>query len=267
MPLQRGKGLLALFFLRPLLPPAPATFVAPVPSGAVRLQYRESLGYSTLLRGAFEEAEVRAQAALAHRGLTAVDAGASVGIFSVALGCAVGVEGYVLAFEPVETNFARLRANIAGNGLSNVEIFRVALGAGPASRSSSPCSAKNDGTDVEIVPCHSTKSGLIVGGHHCLSSRSTPKAPRSTCSWARTGRLRRHSPLYWQRPTALRSSRLSNASSNHLDTRSGSPGLSSLELPVHRREEDVPMSASGQRMRSMPRNSWPTRCTSVRAMV
>jgi len=61
-------------------------------------------------------------------GDTVLDVGASVGEFTLPLAKIVGEKGRVLAFEPGESTSGRLAENIKLNGLTNVQIFRKALG-------------------------------------------------------------------------------------------------------------------------------------------
>lgn len=56
-----------------------------------------------------------------------LDVGAHVGLFTLLASRLVGPAGEVHAFEPVPANFERLRANIALNGLANVQPSRVAV--------------------------------------------------------------------------------------------------------------------------------------------
>lgn len=127
-----GKKLLLDRVLKPLLPPPPRGFDAELPGGGrVFLHYREDIGLVTLLGGGFERIELECARRLARRGTTAVDVGANVGVYTVALGLAVGDEGHVLAFEPGPENVRRLEENVAVNGLGNVSVHRLALGDGP----------------------------------------------------------------------------------------------------------------------------------------
>jgi FkbM family methyltransferase len=57
-----------------------------------------------------------------------VDAGANIGIYTVAASRIVGDTGRVIAFEPSTQSFPILRRNIALNGLKNVLAFPFALG-------------------------------------------------------------------------------------------------------------------------------------------
>ncbi len=56
-----------------------------------------------------------------------VDVGANLGLYSVIAAKLVGNSGRVYAFEPCQASFARLQENVALNGFTNVECFRLAL--------------------------------------------------------------------------------------------------------------------------------------------
>jgi FkbM family methyltransferase len=128
-PVPRGKGFLIRRVLLPILPPEPALFLAQIPGGGqVHLHPRESLGFVTLIYGGFETAEVSCAIELASRGKAAFDVGANVGIYSVALGSAVGNTARVVAVEPDKNNVRRLRANLALNSIANVDVVEAAAG-------------------------------------------------------------------------------------------------------------------------------------------
>lgn len=63
------------------------------------------------------------------------DIGASIGVYSVILGKAVGPQGRVLSFEPEPRSLGRIKANGALNGLNNIEAVNLALGSERASTS------------------------------------------------------------------------------------------------------------------------------------
>lgn len=129
-PIQRGKGILLRRIVTPLLPPAEAEFDLAVPGAArVGLRYRETLGLSSLLYGTFELAELTFVSRYLRPDDRAMDIGANVGIFSVVMGVTVGTLGRVFAFEPVSANISRLEKNLSKNGLGNVQVFPLALGA------------------------------------------------------------------------------------------------------------------------------------------
>jgi len=56
------------------------------------------------------------------------DVGAEIGLYSVFLSMAVGENGQVVAFEPEEIRYKRLKGNLLLNNLNNVSIFSTALG-------------------------------------------------------------------------------------------------------------------------------------------
>lgn len=128
-PIQHGKGLLLRRGIMPLLPPGGATYDLQLPSGgSVRLQYRETLGLSSLLYGTFEHAELRFASRYLQCGDVAFDIGANVGIFSIVMGRATGHQGGVVAFEPVPFNVARLKENLERNLLRHVRVQPIAVG-------------------------------------------------------------------------------------------------------------------------------------------
>jgi FkbM family methyltransferase len=79
-------------------------------------------------RGWSERPLLEAFLSFLRPGDVAYDVGASLGLYSVALGRRVGERGRVIAFEPVRGNFECLRANIGLNHLQNVSCFQMALG-------------------------------------------------------------------------------------------------------------------------------------------
>jgi FkbM family methyltransferase len=128
-PVHRGKGWLIRHVLLPILPPDPEVFLTQLPGGGVlQLRPRETLGFSTLIYGGFESAEISSAMALVRPGTSAFDVGANVGIYCVALGRAVGADGRVVAIEPDPTNMNRLQSNLALNGLTNVRVLAAAAG-------------------------------------------------------------------------------------------------------------------------------------------
>jgi FkbM family methyltransferase len=129
-PVGFGKNFLRDVLLRSLLPPSPSAFLAPLPFGRrIEVRYREGIGLSMLLEGQFEGAEIETLASYAHNDSTAIDVGANIGIYTVVLATAVGTAGRVLAFEPAPDNVDRLRRNLRLNGISNVDLLPLAVGA------------------------------------------------------------------------------------------------------------------------------------------
>lgn len=60
-------------------------------------------------------------------GMTVVDVGANVGVFTLAAARLAGREGHVIAFEPLERNWRYLVANLALNGYHNVVVEPMAV--------------------------------------------------------------------------------------------------------------------------------------------
>jgi len=79
-------------------------------------------GYESETTALFFRAAVEAR--------TVLDVGAYVGYFSLLAGHA-NPRARVLAFEPFPPSYARLRSNVAFNGLSTIEAFNLAVGAAP----------------------------------------------------------------------------------------------------------------------------------------
>lgn len=128
-PIQPGKGWLLRRCLIPLLPPAGVDYELHLPfCGSICLQYRETLGLSSLLYGTFEKAELEFVGRYLKPGDAAFDVGANIGMFSAVIGLVTACGGRVTAFEPVPSNVARLRQNLERNQLTNVDIQEIALG-------------------------------------------------------------------------------------------------------------------------------------------
>jgi FkbM family methyltransferase len=82
--------------------------------------------------GHFESREVEFLTAFAEPGAVVLDVGANIGAFSAALARAVAPGGTVHAFEPVATSRRRLERTLELNGLRNVIVNALAVGATPA---------------------------------------------------------------------------------------------------------------------------------------
>ena len=66
---------------------------------------------------------------LEWKGQTVYDVGGYEGVFTLFFSKAVGPAGRVITFEPNPINCQRIRENIRLNGLDNVQLFQLALGA------------------------------------------------------------------------------------------------------------------------------------------
>jgi len=128
-PFHRGKGILLRNLVIPLLPPKGAEFVLNVPGdGVVRVGYRETLGWSSLLYGTFEKEELEFVCRYVRRGESVMDIGANIGLFAVVMGRTVGQDGTVITFDPVPSHIVRLQANLKENGISAEAVYELALG-------------------------------------------------------------------------------------------------------------------------------------------
>jgi FkbM family methyltransferase len=79
-----------------------------------------------LLFGVYENAEIRFFERYLRPGMTVVDVGANIGLYSAIAARAVGPEGRVVALEPDPESFSYLLKTLACNGFRNVEAFQVA---------------------------------------------------------------------------------------------------------------------------------------------
>jgi FkbM family methyltransferase len=93
------------------------------------LKSDEILGPALDLYGEFAESENRVMLSLVSAGDTVVDVGASVGTVTLALANRVGPSGLVLAFEPQRIIHQLLSTALTLNGLLNVRVCAMALGA------------------------------------------------------------------------------------------------------------------------------------------
>lgn len=88
-----------------------------------------TIGRSLELYGEFAESENRIMTRVVRAGDAVVDVGANIGTVTLPLARRVGPNGRVHAFEPQRIVFQHLCANLALNGLANVEAHWAALGA------------------------------------------------------------------------------------------------------------------------------------------
>ncbi len=95
-----------------------------------RLEPTDDLALYFRHRGWFEEGEQEFCQRYLQPGMTAVDVGAYIGIYTCLMAKLVGPSGLVCAFEPSGRSFERLQGNVARNGLDNVMANRVAVGSG-----------------------------------------------------------------------------------------------------------------------------------------
>ena len=83
-----------------------------------------------ILRGHYEEEEIRYVASVLGPGDTALDLGAHIGFFTVQMAALVGPTGRVYAFEPDEANADLLERSVAENRFEDrIVVTRAAVGA------------------------------------------------------------------------------------------------------------------------------------------
>lgn len=111
------------------------------------------VSFCTYVNGRYEPNEMCAVAGLLRPGMTFVDVGANEGLFTLLASRLIGPTGAVHAFEPSPREAGRLAENIDLNGLANVRVHRVALGAAQGT-------AVLHVADVEH-PGHNTLGGLV----------------------------------------------------------------------------------------------------------
>lgn len=175
-PFRFGRSLAErIVFL--FLPPAPISFTARLPLGhTVRLQYREAIGYLTLLYGSFEDAEMNSLASRARPHSTALDVGANVGIHTIALANAVGPAGSVIAFEPADENVERLRQNLDLNDVRNTEIVPMAV------------AADDEGVLLNLSDDSAFHSTADVPAGHFVGQTTRVASISLDTAWTRVGR-------------------------------------------------------------------------------
>jgi len=81
-----------------------------------------------ILYGGFETREIDLLCSFTQPGDVALDVGANIGLYSLALSRAVGPTGRVVAVEPDPDNLALLRRNLQVNGCDNVTVIQDAFG-------------------------------------------------------------------------------------------------------------------------------------------
>jgi FkbM family methyltransferase len=113
------------------------------------------IGRSLELYGEWSQGEIDLLSQHLEPGMVVVEAGANIGAHTVFLAQAVGVSGYVLAFEPQRIVYQTLCANLALNSITNVGCRQAAVG---------------DSAGEVLVPCldytrENNFGGLSLGRH------------------------------------------------------------------------------------------------------
>src|SRR4051794_21042545 len=122
-----------------------------------------------ILRGNYEQDEIRFVRALLKRGDTAIDVGGHIGYFTMQMAEAVGADGRVYAFEPLDANADLLEQSVAENGFGDrVRFERAAVGA-------------TTGTATLTFPIETLNSGgayLLRDGSEPLAGNLKRAVPR-----------------------------------------------------------------------------------------
>lgn len=94
---------------------------------ALAVWSNEYIGQRILTTGSFEKEDLARLSEFVGRGDTCIDVGANIGIYSIFLARLVGVDGRVVAFEPVRRNALLTELNCELNGFRNVSVQAVPL--------------------------------------------------------------------------------------------------------------------------------------------
>lgn len=100
-----------------------------------------------ILRGQYEQDEIALVRRLLKPGDSAIDVGAHIGFFTMQMAAAVGPDGRVYAFEPLDANADLLEQSTGENGFGDrVRVRRAAVGAAPGvARLTFPVETLNSG--------------------------------------------------------------------------------------------------------------------------
>jgi FkbM family methyltransferase len=113
-----------------------------------------------ILRDQYEQDEIRFVRRVLKPGDSAIDVGGHIGFFTMQMAAAVGPDGRVYAFEPLDANASLLERSIAENAFGDrVRFRRAAVGASP-------------GTATLTFPAETLNSG----GAYLLKDGSAPLA-------------------------------------------------------------------------------------------
>lgn len=110
----------------------------PLPEGVGVFLYSGEMLSRSLLYD-FEIAVRRLLRDVLKPGMTFIDAGANLGVYTAIAAKMVGPQGRVFAFEPSEREWQRARKTVRRNRLGNVELYRAALGCQDGTASLTVC--------------------------------------------------------------------------------------------------------------------------------
>jgi FkbM family methyltransferase len=93
------------------------------------LNQRDAIVSGALALGVYERFELDLFRKMLRPGMTVVDVGSNIGLYTAVAARAVGPQGRVLAIEPDAENCGFVRENIAANHVENVVVSQCAVGA------------------------------------------------------------------------------------------------------------------------------------------
>jgi len=117
---------------------------------------------SVYFNGTYEAGSIDVIRRALRPGDVFIDAGANIGLMSLAAAQIVGPGGQVHAFEPVPEVHAILEANAALNGYRQIRAHRRALGAGPETRTIYEQAGINKGSASLVEPSQGTSASHAV---------------------------------------------------------------------------------------------------------
>jgi FkbM family methyltransferase len=126
----------------------------------------------------FEKSEVALATVFLKSGMSVIDVGANIGLYSILAAKRVGPSGSVWAFEPSNESAARLERNLALNRCNSVRVYRLALsdtpstslhlgsdpGFGDAYRYLLPPTSNKGGSTSEVVPVTTLDAWAAANG-------------------------------------------------------------------------------------------------------
>ena len=110
----------------------------------------------------FEKTELALAAAFLRPGMSVIDVGANIGLYSILAASRVGPNGTVWAFEPSTELAARLDRNLALNGCDRVHVFRLALSDTPNASLSLTCDSGFGDAYRYLSPDAGSSGGEVV---------------------------------------------------------------------------------------------------------
>jgi FkbM family methyltransferase len=130
-----GKAVrMAIHLMFRIRHPSPSPVAYELPGGVqIRLYPEGEIAEFLAFPWLFENAEVALAGAFLKSGMTVIDVGANIGLYSILAAKRVGPSGSVWAFEPSNVSAARLERNLTLNDCKEVRVCQLALSDTPNS--------------------------------------------------------------------------------------------------------------------------------------